>query len=131
MFYNDVSDAIADDAVKYICPNSLNLVETPINYVAWTEIPSIYIICEKDNAITPAVAEWLISSCQVPCEVFRIDASHSPFLSMPERLAAIVRYAAGEKDVDLEGVKFDKIDSSVEREAGWSSANKANIDVKW
>ena len=106
------------------------MVETPLQYAALKDIPSTYVICEKDNAMTPAVAEWLISSCQVPCEVLRIDSSHSPFLSMPHRLAAIVRYAAGEKDVDLEGVKFDNIDTGAKREAGWSSENIAQVDVR-
>ena len=129
MFYNDLPDDMAEDAAKYICPNSRNIVETPISYVAWKYIPTTYIICERDNAITPAVAEWLISSCQVPCEVLRLDASHSPFLSMPDRLAAVIRRAAGEKDVDLEGVNFDNVDMKKEREAGWSAANRSRAEV--
>lgn len=30
---------------------------------------------------------------------------------MPDRLASIVRWAAGEEGVDLEGVKFDSADA--------------------
>ena len=100
IFYNDMDDEQAEDAAKHVCPISRNLLETPMaSYVSWMDpisAPMTYIICERNNAIPPAMSERLISSLEVPCEVVRLDAGHSPFLNMPEDLAATVRRAAGE-----------------------------------
>lgn len=87
-------------------------------------------ICERDKALPPAIAEWVIATVQVPWDIVRLDASHSPFLSMPDRLAAVVRWASGEKSVDLEGVKFDKKQVDAEKagqEAGWTEATMAEV----
>ncbi len=64
-------------------------------------MPSTYIMCEKDQALYPPVQEWVIASCKLPSEILRLDAGHAPYLSMPETVAAIVRRAAGEENVDI------------------------------
>jgi hypothetical protein len=51
---------------------------------------------------------------------------------MPDRLAAVVRWEAGEKSVDLEGVTLDKkpIDAEkVAQEAGWTEATMAEVEA--
>ena len=95
-------------------------MEVPITYVPWNDIQCTYVLCEKDNAISPAVAQWLISTCDFTGEIVRMDASHSPFLSMPDKLGAIIRRAAGEEVEDMEGVKFGQRIASVQRGAGWA-----------
>lgn len=80
--------------------------------MAWDEIPSTYNVCETDNAITPAIAQASVTSCRIPCEVLRMDSSHRPALSMPDRLPAVIRRTAGEKDVDLQHVKSGFSDGS-------------------
>ncbi|WP_437307271.1 alpha/beta fold hydrolase [Sorangium sp. So ce388] len=55
---------------------------------AWQELPSTYVICERDNAI-PVFAQEAMS--QRAREVRRLDAGHSPFLSRPDDVAALVR----------------------------------------
>ena len=107
-FYNDVPEDVADNAVRHLVGCSGSLAEGSIESVCWFEIPSVFVLCQKDKALPPAVAEWVLAAAQVDWDVVRLDASHRPFLSMPETLAAVVRYFAGEGDVDLEGVKFDK-----------------------
>jgi hypothetical protein len=74
----------------------------------------------------------VIAAAQVSWDVLRMDAGHSPFLSVPDRLATIVRWAAGEEWVDVEGVRFDekKIDpEKATQEAGWTKASTAQVDA--
>jgi hypothetical protein len=58
-------------------------------------IPSSYLICEKDNAIPFQAQEGMIAMAQAKNPkafdiVERCEASHSPFLSMPDTLAAFL-----------------------------------------
>ncbi len=53
-------------------------------------MPSTYVICERDNAIPPAVQEMLAGRCGT---VLRLDTSHSPFLSRPDDVTAIIQEA--------------------------------------
>jgi hypothetical protein len=60
-------------------------------------------VCEKDNAIPVQGQDGMITNAkskaaEVGFEAFdiveRLDASHSPFLSMPDRVAAYLERAA-------------------------------------
>ena len=125
-------DDIADDAVRRLVGCSASLTESPIEATCWFEILSVFILCQKDKAIPPAVAEWVIAAAKVDWDVVRLDAGHSPFLSMPDTLAAAVRYFAGEANVDLEGLTFDKEKIDAEKasqEAGWTQAAVAEANA--
>lgn len=55
------------------------------------EVPSAYLVCEKDNAIPYQAQEGMIAQVQGKnpkafALVEKIDASHSPFLSVPEKM---------------------------------------------
>ncbi|KAF4770551.1 hypothetical protein HAV15_012904 [Penicillium sp. str.  len=51
----------------------------------WHEIPSMYLFCDKDGAIPLAVQESFAHTLGNPV-TYHIDASHSAFLSMPEKV---------------------------------------------
>jgi hypothetical protein len=55
--------------------------------VSWREIPSTYVICEKDSAIPPAVQQRM---ARRPHRVERLNTSHSPFMSRPSRVADLL-----------------------------------------
>lgn len=52
-------------------------------------IPRAYIECTKDNAIA-LMAQRALGAGQFGTEVARLDTDHSPFLSMPEELTALL-----------------------------------------
>lgn len=56
--------------------------------VAWKDIPSSYLITERD-AVFPLFAQEALSG-RAGSTVHRLDTSHSPFLSQPEATAAII-----------------------------------------
>ncbi|WP_437798329.1 alpha/beta hydrolase [Sorangium sp. So ce693] len=88
IFYNDCSDEVAAAAATALRPQSKASFTEPLGAAAWQELPSTYVICERDNAI-PLFAQEAMS--QRARDVRRLDAGHSPFLSQPDELAALVR----------------------------------------
>ncbi|KAJ5885146.1 hypothetical protein N7495_009656 [Penicillium taxi] len=65
-------------------------------YEPWHDIPSAYIICEKDQNLPPPLQELFAAKLAGPDKTFRLPSSHSPFLSMPDRLAEILQKIAKE-----------------------------------
>lgn len=70
---------------------------TPIFTTAerWGSIPRYYIRCSQDQAILPKLQDRFIAEADeaVPenmTQVYDLDASHSPFLSMPQSLADVL-----------------------------------------
>lgn len=66
---------------------------------AWKDIPSAYLVCTKDNAIPLPIQEGMIAGAQGANSkafdiVEKVEASHSPFLSLPEKTAAFLEKVA-------------------------------------
>ncbi|KGO45492.1 hypothetical protein PEX1_095750 [Penicillium expansum] len=59
-------------------------------YEPWRDIPCSYIICEQDQALPPAIQEFFASKMGGSDTTHRLPSSHSPFLSMPDRLVGIL-----------------------------------------
>ena len=55
-------------------------------------MPSTYVVCERDNAIPPAAQEHMSAHAGT---VSRLEAGHSPFLSRPHDVTAIIQETAG------------------------------------
>lgn len=95
-FYNDVSKEIAERMEAGLKYHASRTFQSKISYAAWKYIDSTYIICELDNAL-PGVAQEAMSGQDGRwLKVERLQASHSPWLSMPEETAELVRRGAGE-----------------------------------
>ncbi len=92
IFYNDCSPEDAAEAAGQLEPQSREALGQSVRQAAWHDIPSTYLICERDNAIPPFVQEEL---AQRAGEVRRLDASHSPFLSRPDEVIELIAELAG------------------------------------
>jgi pimeloyl-ACP methyl ester carboxylesterase len=92
LFYNDLPPEQAKEAAARLQPQSVPAVKQPINAAAWKDIPSTYVICDRDNAIPVPAQEML---AQRAGDVRRLDTSHSPFLSKPDEVVAILRELMG------------------------------------
>ena len=58
----------------------------------WGRVPRAYIRCSEDRAVMPALQDRFIREADAftpdnSTRVLTLAASHSPFLSMPEKLA--------------------------------------------
>lgn len=87
VFYHDCAPDVSAAAVARLCPQPVTPQETPLWPKAATTLPRHYIICSDDRAIPPAYQAQMARDLPPPA-VTSLDASHSPFLSMPDRLSA-------------------------------------------
>jgi pimeloyl-ACP methyl ester carboxylesterase len=88
VFYNGVDPELTERAVSRIRLHSVGSFAQPLRRAAWRELPSTYVVCARDQAI-PVFAQEAMA--QRAGDVLRMDAGHSPFLSHPAELAALLR----------------------------------------
>ncbi|GAA0550966.1 alpha/beta fold hydrolase [Actinomadura livida] len=97
-FYADVDPALADAATGLLTPDGpmgIMLGTTTLTRDGWGSVRRTYLTCTKDRAIGPALQARFIAEADAafpdhPISVVPLDASHSPFLSMPDELADII-----------------------------------------
>jgi pimeloyl-ACP methyl ester carboxylesterase len=88
VFYNGVDPELTERAVNRLGLHSVGALTQPLSRAAWRELPSTYVVCERDQAIPVSAQEAM---AQRAGEVLRMDAGHSPFLSHPAELAGLLR----------------------------------------
>ncbi len=88
VFYEDCPPAVAARAAGALVPHRKDVFSQELRGAAWHSVPSTYVICERDNAIPPAIQERMSARAGT---VSRIDAGHSPFLSRPDEVTAIIQ----------------------------------------
>jgi pimeloyl-ACP methyl ester carboxylesterase len=86
-FYQDCPEPLAAAAVARLCPQPVAPQQTPLWPDAATRLPRHYIICDQDQTIPPDYQTRMSAALPPDC-VTRLPSGHSPFLSMPARLAA-------------------------------------------
>jgi len=59
-------------------------------YEPWHDVPCSYIICEQDQALPPPFQELFALKLGGANTTHRLSSSHSPFLSMPDRLVGVL-----------------------------------------
>jgi pimeloyl-ACP methyl ester carboxylesterase len=97
-FFGDVEPAIADAAIGLLTPDApakIALGETSLTADGWGALPRTYVFCSRDMAMRPPLQQRFITEADAafpnnPTSVVTLDASHSPFLSMPREVADIV-----------------------------------------
>ncbi len=68
-----------------------------ISYCGWRHVPSVYLVCEADALLPPAVQRQMAQV--VGAEVETCSAGHMVVLSQGEKVVEVVRRAAGEGGV--------------------------------
>lgn len=90
--YADVPGPVADAAVGRLVGQRLQAFVDRVTDVAWYTVPSTYIFTEQDAFMPAALQEKMSARTK---DVRRMAASHSPFLSRPAELAALLDEIAG------------------------------------
>jgi pimeloyl-ACP methyl ester carboxylesterase len=91
-FYADCAEAPVDRLV----PHPWDAFGTPITETPHKSVPSTYVFCSQDQALHPSAQRFFATRCSTTVE---LAASHSPMLSMPARVADILR-AVGSQRAD-------------------------------
>ena len=92
-FYADCPPATAADSLKQLGPQSSASFVQPLRHAAWREIPSTYVVCTEDQVIAVPFQRALAS--RAGSTVVEWPTSHSPFLSRPDLVAALLTQLAG------------------------------------
>jgi pimeloyl-ACP methyl ester carboxylesterase len=85
IFYPDLEPAAAAEATKALVPQSVASMNQPLTQAAWRSKPSTYIFA--DNDVHPDAFRGFAARAD---RIRHIASAHSPFLSKPAELAAIV-----------------------------------------
>ena len=89
--YGDCDEHTQRWALSQLGPQPLATFEQPTRHLAWQDKPTTYVVCTEDRAL-PA---WHQRAMATHADrVVELGASHSPFLSMPAALAAVIDDAA-------------------------------------
>jgi pimeloyl-ACP methyl ester carboxylesterase len=97
-FYGDVDPVLADAATGLLTPDGpagIMLGTTTLTHDGWGSVRRTYLTCARDMAIRPALQAKFIAEADAafpdnPTSAVTLDASHSPFLSMPDELAEVI-----------------------------------------
>jgi pimeloyl-ACP methyl ester carboxylesterase len=87
-FYADCDPEVAARAAAALVPQRKDSFRQELSAAAWQRVPSTYVVCGRDNAVPPAAQERMSARAGT---VSHIDSSHSPFLSRPAEVTAIIR----------------------------------------
>ncbi|HYD10094.1 MAG TPA: alpha/beta hydrolase [Acidimicrobiales bacterium] len=91
-FYADVHPDLAAAAITKLRPQVLAATGATAGIGAWRSKPSTYVVCTEDQAIAPDAQRGMAAGCD---EVVEWACSHSPMLSKPDDVAALLRRVAG------------------------------------
>ncbi|WP_223631648.1 alpha/beta fold hydrolase [Corallococcus sp. EGB] len=97
-FYHDVEEAAFLPFALTLTPDlplSLWTDKVGATKERWGRVPRSYMRCTQDRALVPALQDLMIREADAftPGNVFTVDtldASHSPFASQPQKLAALL-----------------------------------------
>ncbi len=91
VFYNTCSPEVAATAAARLRPQGIASFVQPVQSVAWRDVPSTYVICDRDNAIPVPAQEAMAARADT---THRLQTDHSPFLSDPDAVAELIRAVA-------------------------------------
>ncbi len=74
-------------ALPRLGPQLLASFAQPLRTASWKHTPSTYIACTEDRAITIELQRQMAARCR---QVVDLPAGHSPFLSMPDKVADVL-----------------------------------------
>ncbi len=100
-FYGDVDPALARSAIGLLscdAPTAMTTDSTTLTSERWGGVPRTYVVCTEDMTIRPPLQRLFIAQADAafpgnPTKVATLPSSHSPFFSMPDRVASIIAAA--------------------------------------
>ncbi|PWY68392.1 alpha/beta-hydrolase [Aspergillus heteromorphus CBS 117.55] len=95
MLYHDLPRPAQDYWISQLRPITTAVSELPNTYEPWKHLSCTYILTEQDRAI-PLAAQEAMVAWMGEVTTARVNASHSPFLSMPGEVARLVQHAVQE-----------------------------------
>lgn len=90
-FYNGCSAPDIEGALEHLLPQPIPTMMQAATRLAWSEKPSIYVVCTEDRAIPPSLQRRMGGRAAT---VIEWPTGHAPFLSDPGRVARLLAEVA-------------------------------------
>lgn len=99
-FYHDVEPEVASNAMRLLTPDAprspLAADLTTLTADGFGRVPRSFVLCTRDRVLPLGVQRKSVEYTDAafpdnPTAVYTLESSHSPFLSMPGKVAEIVR----------------------------------------
>jgi pimeloyl-ACP methyl ester carboxylesterase len=87
VFYADSDPSVADGLAARLRPMPLDDPGVMCGEPAWKAVPSTYVVCARDNAISPGTQRYMAARAGQAVEW---DTDHSPFLTRPGKVADLL-----------------------------------------
>ena len=87
VFYGDSDPSIAQSMAARLRPMPLHDPGAMTGTPAWKAVPSTFIVCTRDNAISPGTQRFMAARAS---HVVEWDTDHSPFLTRAKDLADLL-----------------------------------------
>ena len=91
VFYNTCAPQVAEAAAARLRPHTVASFVEPVRSVAWRDVPSTYVVCDRDNAIPVPAQEAMSARAGT---THHLESDHSPFLTDPDAVARLIRAVA-------------------------------------
>jgi len=89
LFFHDATPEVAAWAVARLRAQAYKVMNEPSPLRRWPKVESAYVVCRDDRALNPAWARTAARD-RLGVEPVEIDGSHSPFMTRPDELAALL-----------------------------------------
>lgn len=94
-FYNDFpEDQNAETWASKLRPQSAASFDGSLTYPAYRDIPTTYLLCEKDRSIPVEIQRDFVRNCDGDIRLGSCQAGHSPMITMPSLVAETIVTAA-------------------------------------
>lgn len=94
-FYNDLPIEERDHWASFLVTVPIEWYTQPVTQTTWKDVPLSWIYTELDEIVTYDVQKKMVKEAQesqgVTIKTYTLNSGHSPFLSMPEKLTAVVK----------------------------------------
>jgi pimeloyl-ACP methyl ester carboxylesterase len=89
LFFDDAPPEIARWAIQRLRPQSYRVMRETTPLTAWPDVDCRSIVCRDDRAINP---DWVRTAARerLGVEAIELDGGHSPFMTRPAELAAVL-----------------------------------------
>jgi pimeloyl-ACP methyl ester carboxylesterase len=86
--YGDCSPEDIQFALSRLCPQAAASFGQELTGAGWRDIPATYFVCTEDRAVVSAFQKAMATARATT--IVELDASHSPFFSMPGAVADLL-----------------------------------------
>ena len=94
VLFNDLDEEVAQTWVKKLQTQLVADWDDTVTCCGWKDVPSVYLVCEGDACIPPPMQLQLAETAGSKVE--KCTAGHMVMVSMPEKVAEVVKNAAAD-----------------------------------